>query len=293
MIFGKSGWSLKDEASTSVDEPVRSTWRETFNELGLTPSKARGQNFLHDRRIVERIVEAASISRCDTVLEIGPGLGVMTAELARRAQRVVAIEIDYRLAEHLRERMPENVSIVEGDALKVDFATLTGSEYIVVANLPYSVATAIIRKLQESDPPPSTLTVMVQREVAERMCAAPPNMSILAVGVQFYGDPRLLFRVGGGAFVPAPKVESAVVRIVTREMPLPRAEWEAFFRIVAAGFSGKRKQLRGALTARLGLHRSVVAEALGRAGVRPEARAETLTVDDWVQLYRALACESP
>lgn len=285
--------SLKDEEFTSAESAPRPSWRETFAALGLTPSKARGQNFLHDRRVVERIVDAARVSGDDTVLEIGPGLGVMTVELANRAGRVVAIEIDRRLAEHLRANMPENVTIVEDDALAVDFSEIVGPNYVVVANLPYSVATAIIRRLQESDPPPRTLTVMVQREVAERMCATPPDMSMLAAGVQFHGAPKLLFRVGGGAFVPAPNVESAVVRIVARDEPLNREEWPAFFRVVLAGFAGKRKQLLNGLSAGLRLERDVVAAALTRANVDATARAETLAVDDWVRVYHAFEGRGP
>lgn len=264
-----------------------------FAALGLTPSKARGQNFLHDRRVVERIVAAAGIGPDDTVLEIGPGLGVMTAELARRAARVVAVEIDRALVAHLRRTLPENVTLVEGDALTVDLSSLLPPGYVVVANLPYSVATAIIRRLQEANPPPRTLTVMVQREVAERMCATPPRMSLLAVGVQFHGNPTLLFRVGGGAFVPAPKVESAVVRIEARDPPLPRTAWPDFFRIVAAGFAGKRKHVLNSLAAGLDLGREVVSAALAEAGVNPAARAETLAVDDWVRVYRALTARMP
>jgi len=266
-----------------------STWRERMTALGVEPSKALGQNFLHDRAIVRRIAEAAGVEPGETVLEVGPGLGILTEELAARAGRVVAVELDRRLAVHLPEVMPANVEIVEGDALALDLAALAGPRYSVVANLPYSVGTAIVRRLQEADPPPRALTVMVQREVAERMTAAPPEMSLLGVAVQFYGSPRVLFRVGGGAFIPPPRVESAVVRIETREPPLPRAEHAAFFRVVQAGFSQRRKQLANALSSGLPAGRDEVVAALERAGVRPVERAERLRVADWVVMYRALA----
>lgn len=282
---------MKNEGSSSANPAERQRWREIFAGVGISPSKARGQNFLHDRKIVERIVDAAGVTTNDVVLEIGPGLGVMTRELARRARKVVAIEIDHALAEHLRATLPCSVELIEGDALQVDFSEAVGTDYIVVANLPYSVATAIIRRLQESDPPPRALTVMVQREVAERMCARPPDMSLLAVGVQFHGSAKVLFRVGGGAFVPPPRVESAVVQITAHPPPLPREEWASFFRVVAAGFARRRKQLLHVLSVELRLPRDTVARALATAGVTTQSRAETLGVADWLRVYAAL-CET-
>jgi 16S rRNA (adenine1518-N6/adenine1519-N6)-dimethyltransferase len=256
--------------------------------LGLTPSKALGQNFLHDRAIVRRIADSAGISPDDTVLEVGPGLGILTEELATRARRVVAVELDNRLAAYLPTVMPPNVEVVHADAMTVVPSELAGPDYLFVSNLPYSVGNAILRRMQEASPPPRSLTVMVQREVAERICAAPPSMSILAVAVQFYGRPRLLFRVGGGAFIPPPNVESAVVQIETHPPPLPRADHEGFFRVVTAGFAQRRKQLANTLSAGLFLHRDVVTAALAAAGIPPTERAERLTVADWMRLYQAL-----
>lgn len=275
-------------ASGSADARSSPSWRDRLRELGLSPSKALGQNFLHDPAIVRRIADNAGIQPGDVVLEIGPGLGILTEELARRAARVVAIELDRQLAGYLPRVMPPNVEIVEGDALAVDPPRLAGTDYLVVANLPYSSGTAIVRHLQEADPPPRSLTIMLQREVAERMAAMPPHMSILAVAVQFYGAPSVLFRVGGGAFVPPPRVESAVVRIVSHPPPLPRSSHEGFFRVVAAGFGQRRKQLANALSAGLFLHRDIVLAALERAGVPFEERAERLGVDDWVRVYLAI-----
>lgn len=256
--------------------------------LGLTPSKGMGQNFLHDRGIVRRIADSAGIGQGDTVLEVGPGLGILTEELAARAQRVVAVELDDRLAEHLPDVMPSNVEIVHADALEIDPSSLAGPNYSVVANLPYSVGTAVVRRMQEADPPPHSLTVMLQREVAERMTAVPPDMSLLAVGVQFYGTPRLLFRVGGGAFIPAPNVESAVLQIVSHTPPLARHERDGFFRVVTAGFSQRRKQLVNSLMHGLYIDRVSVIAALEAAGIPPTERAERLSVDAWVRVYLAL-----
>lgn len=271
--------------STSADPPG---WRERMATLGLTPSKGMGQNFLHDRGIVRRIADSAGIGPEDTVLEVGPGLGILTEELAARAQRVVAVELDDRLAQHLLDIMPGNVEIMHADALEIDPPSLVGPEYLVVANLPYSVGTAVVRRMQEANPPPRSLTVMLQREVAERMAAAPPEMSLLAIGVQFYGVPRIQFRVGGGAFIPAPNVESAVLHIESRPLPLPRAEHVDFFRVVTSGFAQRRKQLVNTLMAGLFIDRPTVIAALETARVPPTERAERLTVEDWVRVYLAL-----
>lgn len=274
--------------SSSAESGREPGWRARLRELGLTPSKALGQNFLHDQAIVRRIAESAGIGPEDTVLEIGPGLGILTEELATRAGRVVAVELDDRLAEYLPTVLPANVEVIHADALEIDPPALAGPDYLVVANLPYSVGNAILRRMLEAVPPPRALTIMVQREVAERIAASPPEMSLLAVGVQFYATPRILFRVGGGAFIPPPRVESAVLRIETHSPPLPREEHEAFFRIVHAGFAQRRKQLGGALATNLFIERPAIADALAAAGIASTERAERLTIADWVRLYEAL-----
>ncbi len=265
----------------------QSSWWSTLNQLGIRPSKALGQNFLHDDAIVRRIADSADLLPDDVVVEIGPGLGVLTKELARRAGRVVAIELDDRLAEHVRSLALPHTDVVEMDVLQADLAALTGGEpYIVVANLPYSIAAAAIAHLLESEANPRRLIVMVQREVAERICASPPNMSILAVSVQFFGVPRVLFRIGAGAFVPAPKVESAMLRIdVGNEPPLRGSDRARFFDLVRAGFGQRRKQLLNSIAAGLEQDKSEVAATLERAEIDPRRRAETLTVDEWLRVF--------
>ena len=267
----------------------RSDWRALLDELGVRPSRSKGQNFLHDPAIVRRIAEASEIAPGELVLEIGPGLGVLTRELAARAGRVIAVELDRRLAAHLAGAGIAGVDVVEADILATDVAVLTGGQrYVVVANLPYNIAAAVIEHLLSSPARPQRLLVMVQREVAERIVARPPKMSILAVAVQFYGRPRVVLRVGPGAFIPAPKVESAVLRIdVAPEPPLPERAQAGFFRLVRAGFGQRRKQLANALAAGLRQPKATVEAALHEAGIAPERRAETLTVDDWLRLYRA------
>lgn len=265
--------------------------RELLRELDLRPSKALGQHFLHDPKIVRRIADLAGLTRNDLVVEIGPGLGVLTRELAARAGKVIAIELDARLADYLRRQFAStNVVIVHGDALAVDYAGLTGGQpYQVVANLPYSVATAIIERLLSDQHPPERLVVMVQREVAERLAARPPDMALLSVGAQFYATPRIAFRIGAGAFVPPPKVESAVIVLERREeTPLPREEHARFFRVVRAGFAQRRKRLANALAAGLGLPKEDVESALAAAGIDPDRRAENLGLEEWLRLYQAL-----
>lgn len=260
---------------------------ELLRELGITPSKALGQHFLHDRKIVERIVRESGIGADDIVIEIGPGLGILTRQLARTAQRVVVIEKDSRLADALR--IP-GVEVVEADALDVDYSSVAdGEPWHVVSNLPYSVGTAIVQRLQESEHPPQTLTLMLQREVVDRMTARPPDMNLLATGVRFHGIPKTLFRVGKGAFVPPPNVESAVVRIETRAQPLLTRELQPeLFRIVRAGFAQPRKQLVNNLVHGLGIDRSNAVSALAGAGIDPTARPERLDVAAWIALYRKL-----
>ena len=268
----------------------QSEWWSTLHDLGIQPSKALGQNFLHDRGIVRRIADAAEISNADLVIEVGPGLGVLTQELAARAGDVIAIELDHRLAGYLRDRSLPHTEIVERDILRTDMAALTGGRrYIVVANLPYSVAAAAISHLLESTAPPVRLVVMVQREVAERIVAAPPHMNLLSVSVQLFGSPRMMFNIGPGAFVPAPTVESTVIRIdVFAESAIGLESRKAFFQIVKAGFRQKRKQLANALAAAPGLTKETVEPALQACGIDPTRRAQTLSVDEWVRLDAAL-----
>ncbi len=264
--------------------------RQVLRELGIRPRKALGQHFLHDRAIVRRIVETAQLPPDALVVEIGPGLGILTEELARWVRSVIAIELDARLAAQLAERFHgTNVRIVHGDALAVDLAALTGQRpYFVVANLPYNVATPILERLLTSDHPPERLVVMVQREVAERMAARPPAMSYLGVLVQFFALPRVAFRIGPGAFTPPPKVESAVVVLERRTPPLPKHHWDSFFALVRAGFAQRRKTLLNALATATGMDKEMLRTLLQRAGIEPSRRAETLTVDEWLCLWRVL-----
>ncbi len=261
--------------------------------LNIHPKKSLGQNFLVDPTHRARIVDAADLTRDDTVLEIGPGPGVLTELIAAAAGQVIAVELDDRLIPFLRDRFAAhpNVAIVHGDILKLDPGVLAeGKPYKVVANLPYYITSAVIRHVLESKPAPETLVITVQREVAERMVAQPPDMSLLALGVQFYCTGRVVARLPAGAFYPVPKVDSAVVRLDRR--PGPIAEdigAERFFEVARAGFSQPRKQLRNSLASGLQMAPAEVERWLGIAGIDPKRRAETLSLAEWTVLVRTLA----
>jgi 16S rRNA (adenine1518-N6/adenine1519-N6)-dimethyltransferase len=260
-----------------------------LDQLGLRPRKALGQHFLLDRDIVQRIVQAAEITPGDVVIEVGPGLGILTDALLAAGAEVYAIEIDKSLAAHLRATFGNNdrFHLVEGDVLAADPASLIpeGNDYAVVANLPYAIASAVLMHFLEAARPPRRLTVMVQREVAERLVAKPPAMTILGVAAQFFATPRIAFTVPPDAFLPPPNVESAVVVLDVREQPpLPPERRTQFFRIVNAGFRHKRKKLVNSLTDELRLPKEDIIAWLTSAGIDPARRAETLSVEEWVAL---------
>jgi 16S rRNA (adenine1518-N6/adenine1519-N6)-dimethyltransferase len=257
----------------------------------LVPRKQLGQHFLTDQSIAKRTVAAARISEGDLVIEIGPGTGALTVWLAQRAKRVIAIELDRSLIPRLEAKLGSatNVTIVHGDALEIDFKALLGQEADAftairfVANLPYYITSAAIRRILECGLPIACAVLTVQAEVAERIVAGPPNMSILAVSVQFYGRAELLFKIPAACFFPPPKVESAVLRITPHAVQAP-VDAATFFRVVRAGFCQPRKQLRNTLAAGLGLEKSDVAGWLRQAGIDPARRAETLSIVEWLRL---------
>lgn len=266
---------------------------QLLRRFGLQPKKSLGQNFLVDEAALTKVAAAADLSASDTVLEIGPGLGGLTRHLAEAARRVVAVELDQDLLPALRFVLEAyaNIEIVHGDILGLDPSALAlGPEYKVVANIPYYITSAVIRRLLEAKHRPALVVLTVQREVAERMCAAPGAMSLLAVSVQFYSRPRVVARIPAGAFLPRPEVDSAVVRLEV--LPEPAAavdDVDGFFQVVKAGFSQKRKQLHNALAAGLRMESARLEPALAQAGVDPKRRAETLTLAEWGAVARELA----
>jgi 16S rRNA (adenine1518-N6/adenine1519-N6)-dimethyltransferase len=256
----------------------------------LHPKKSLGQNFLVDETALAKVVAAADLTSADTVLEVGPGLGSLTRHLAAVAERVVAVELDQALLPALQEVLKPypNVEIISGDILRLHPSSfIPHTSYKVVANIPYNITSALLRQLLEAQPRPSLVTLTVQLEVAQRLCAKPGELSLLAVSVQFYGAPRLVARIPAGAFYPRPEVDSAIVRLeVFPEPAVAVKDTGQFFQIVKAGFSQKRKQLRNALSAGLRLEANAVDEWLAQAGVDSKRRAETLTLEEWGALAR-------
>ena len=255
----------------------------------LKNDKALGQHWLYNREALASIAESAELNRNDTVLEIGPGLGTLTSEILRRAGRVVAIEFDSELARKLPAQFPgKNLEVIAGDILKFDLSTLpTG--YKVVANVPYYITSKIVKMLMASDNKPSVAVLLVQKEVAERLAAKPGKLSILAISAQVFADVTLGDVVPAELFTPAPKVDSQVVILRTRQTSFFTTVNESeFFRIVKAGFSAKRKKLRSSLSGGLKLSKTQVEAILVKANISPDVRAETLDLEAWIRLVKVL-----
>lgn len=254
------------------------------------PSKRFGQNFLVDKKTLNRIVRTAGLKKKDIVLEIGPGIGILTQELARKAKKVIAIEKDYKLCEILKEKLNDlkNIKIIHGDILKIKNSKLEMRDYKIVANLPYYIVSPVIRRFLEIKNPPKEMILMVQKEVGQRICAKPPKMNLLAVSVQFYAKAKILFFVPKTSFWPQPKVDGAVIKIVTRdkkqEISINR---DLFFKIVKAGFSQPRKQIANNLSKMLKLKKEDIKEWLLENGVKPSRRAEALNTKDWINLTKS------
>ncbi len=286
---------IEQYTSRAFDEIDLTNIRELRNFLyahHIRPNKAFGQNFIVDHSILLRIVEAAEIHVDDQVLELGAGTGVLTRELAKHARRVVAVELEREMLSLLVKttRNYTNVELLERNLLYVDPTEVFGSDpYKLVANLPYYITAPTFRHFLESANPPRLFVVMVQYEVAQRIVAGPGDMSLLGVSIQFYGRPSIIEYVPARAFYPAPKVDSAILRIDLKdEVPLTPGQRDSFFRLVQAGFSQRRKQVHNSLTH--GLHRKNVEVQAGllAANIDPSRRAETLSIEDWLRLWHEM-----
>jgi 16S rRNA (adenine1518-N6/adenine1519-N6)-dimethyltransferase len=274
-----------------------------MKQFGLKARKGLGQHFLIDEPVLKLIGSAAELTPDDAIVEIGPGLGVLTRELARQASWVIAVEIDNKLATILRQALApvNNVSIINGDILNIDPAdlltelagklpTATGRpfKYKVVANLPYYITSPVLRHLLEARAMPEMMVIMVQKEVAETIAARPGQMSLLSVSVQLYGEPSIVGLVPARCFYPEPEVDSAILRIDVYRQPLVAIEnTSAFFRLVRAGFHAARKQMGNSLALGLNLPKAEVFSLLETSGIAPQRRAETLTLDEWIRLWQA------
>ena len=273
------------------------TIKELLLKYKARPSKIMGQNFLIDKFALSKIIKSADLTPKDIVLEIGPGIGTLTKELAKKAKRVIAIEKDNTMVEILKETLKDfkNVNIIGSDILKINFQFSIFNfqsnhnfqlpkKYKVAANLPYYITSPVIRKFLEMENKPNVIVLMVQKEVAQRICSNPPDMSLLAVSVQFYTKPEIISYVSKKCFWPSPKVDSAIIKISNIKNQKSKINVEKFFRIVRAGFSQPRKQLANNLSKSLGKDKNQINLWLQKNKINPEQRAETLSVSDWKKL---------
>jgi 16S rRNA (adenine1518-N6/adenine1519-N6)-dimethyltransferase len=267
-----------------------------LRQYELRPSKGLGQNFLIDNQALQKIVAAADIGPADAVLEIGPGLGNLTRYLALAAKSVTAVELDAHLFPALAAVLApyKNVRLVQGDILKLDPAELMDiPDYLVVANIPYYITSAVIRHLLESSPRPRQVVLTIQQEVADRICALPGDMSLLALSVQVYGRPQVKARIPAGAFYPPPKVDSSILCVdIYTEPVIPVPLLDTFFALAKAGFSQKRKTLRNSISAGMHLAPAETEKMLTAAGINPQRRAETLSLEEWGKLSGQYAIRS-
>jgi 16S rRNA (adenine1518-N6/adenine1519-N6)-dimethyltransferase len=267
--------------------------RRLLRRYGLRARKKLGQHFLVGDRVLGIILEAASLTSDDLVVEVGPGLGVLTRELVRKAGRVIAVELDDRLAAALKGELASlhNVTVINGDILKLDPAALleeSGGQggYKVVANLPYYITAPVLRHFLEASLRPQSLVIMVQREVAEAIAARPGRMSLLSVSVQFYSEPVIVDYVPASSFYPVPEVDSAVLKIdVYPEPRVAVGDESGFFGLVRAGFSAARKQLVNSLAQGRGLPKEKVLSLMEQAAIEPTRRAEALSLEEWARLW--------
>lgn len=278
--------------------------RDLFERHGFSFTKSLGQNFLINPVICPKIAELGGIGTGVCALEIGTGVGVLTTELAKRYDKVVAVEIDISLKPILEETLAEfdNVEVVFADVMEIDLLELItkkfgGKDTVICANLPYYITSPVIMRVLESCQPGSgrlpvkAMTVMVQREAADRLCAAPGtrNCGAITYAVNYYSKPKLLFRVNRGSFMPSPNVDSAVIRLdIDSTKKLPEIKEQMMFRIIKSGFSQRRKQLVNPLSAELGLSKAELSKMLSELGIKPTARPEELTLDDYIKFAERL-----
>jgi len=263
--------------------------------------KSLGQNFLYDKNIVRKIVASAEVKSGDLVLEIGPGQGILTEALLEAGSRVIAVEMDEDLIEPLKEKFGDRINLFQGDILAAATWNMINKiivranghsplrkSYSVVANIPYNITSPILETLFRADPKPSRLTLMVQREVADRILAVPPKTSVLSIACQLYAEGKKMMKVSRGSFRPAPKVDSTVIRLDLRSERLGGLDPEDILKIVKVGFSSRRKQLHGNLSGAGICSSDKTREILKKLGLSEKARAENLSVGDWVEFCRAV-----
>ncbi len=268
--------------------------REICRLFEIKPARSKGQNFLINERIYDDIVIAADLNSDDLVLEVGPGLGFLTTKLAKKVKKVIAVELDDRLANYLQMGIDSqdisNIQIINEDILRfnLDAYIPAKHEYKVVANLPYNITSVFLRQFLSMRHKPTSLVLMLQKEVAERIVANPPDMSLLAVSVQYYADPVIIRPVKAGNFWPEPEVDSAVIKFNLKGEETSLNDDKIFFQIVKIAFSAKRKMLKNNLAAGLKIEAKNVENILIKQNFDPRVRAEELSVNDWLKLVAAL-----
>lgn len=269
-----------------------STSKEICHVFDIRPARSKGQNFLINEDVYDKIVVAANITKDDTVLEVGPGLGFLTAKLAQKAKQVIAVELDNKLVEVLQTAIEaqgvDNVEIIHQDILQFNLARFRGLNYKVVANLPYNITSIFLRQVLSSDDQPQSMVLMLQKEVVERIVATPPKMSLLAVSVQLYAQPETICEVPADNFWPQPKIDSAVVQMTTKGHLYNKQEEKMFWRVVKVGFSAKRKMLKNNLSSGLNIKQEAIEDALEKIGLETKIRAEKLSLFNWQALFANL-----
>jgi 16S rRNA (adenine1518-N6/adenine1519-N6)-dimethyltransferase len=259
--------------------------------MKLSPKKSLGQNFLHDPKILDKIATAGNLKYDDVVLEVGPGTGNLTRLLAPKVQKVIAIEKDARAIEGLNIMFKNsNVEIVEGDVMKFnpsDLGLLSGN-YKIVANIPYYITSNFLRIALENWPRPELIVLTVQNEVAQRIVSRPPKMNLLALSVQYYAEAEIVGKISAGSFFPKPEVDSAIIRLVPKESPLSPNETKEYFALLKSCFAEKRKQMAKVLGQKLDISKEKVGETLVHLGIRPDARPEILSQEQWLSLFHSL-----
>jgi 16S rRNA (adenine1518-N6/adenine1519-N6)-dimethyltransferase len=283
-------------------EPLLAQTKGLLRHFDLRARKGLGQHFLIDEEVLNIIISSAELTPADVIIEVGPGLGILTGELARQAGWVIAVELDNKLAAILKKTQDsfDNVTIINKDILQVEPFVLINEEkagfpqainnpfsYKLVANLPYYITAPVLRHFLEASLKPQTMVIMVQKEVAEAIVAKPGKMSVLSISVQFYGKPRIIADVPARSFYPVPEVDSAILQVIPYAQPAVKVTDEkGFFALVRAGFCTPRKQIANSLAQGLGLQKGEALSLLKEADIAPQRRAETLTLDEWARLWQ-------
>jgi 16S rRNA (adenine1518-N6/adenine1519-N6)-dimethyltransferase len=263
--------------------------KQLLGKYNLKPVHHRGQNFLIQNKILDKIIGVARLKKDDVVLEVGPGLGFLTEKLLPRVKKVVAVELDKNLIKILEEEFKEikNLEVRSGNILKFSAEELKLKKYKVVANLPYNITSKFIRNFLEEDIKPEEMVLMIQREVAQRIVAKPGQMSMLSLSCQFYADCKVEFLVGKGNFLPAPKVDSAVIKLKIKK-EIDGVDDRKLFKIAKIGFSSKRKKLLGNLSKGLKLDKSELTDIFKKIEINSNTRAQELKIQDWIKLSKSI-----